>query len=161
MNGANPSSPSKCCLARAAGVGQILNRLGTILDCLPRAAKAIHGLICCGCSNHPMPPSNKQHCCHVACTTQHHNVSHVIVIHNCDYRSSSSYPCGYVFHLEQSSCLYVDDGIARRWFLILFGVISDVTVNKDVGYQMYDDVDDSYILWIIDYRSDIGYYLDL
>ena len=36
---------------------------------------------------------------------------------------------------------------ARRWFLILFGVISDVTVNKDVGYQMYDDVDDSYNLW--------------
>ena len=34
----------------------------------------------------------------------------------------------------------------ERWFLILFGVISDVTVNKAVGYQMYDDVDDSYNL---------------
>ena len=66
---------------------------------------------------------------------------------HCDYRSSSSYLCGYVFHLQQSSCLYIDDGTARRWFLILFGVISDVTVNKDVGYQMYDDVDDSYNLW--------------
>ena len=47
-----------------------------------------------------------------------------------------------MFHLQQSSCLYVDDGTGR-WFLILFGAISDVTVNKDVGYQMYDDVDDS------------------
>ncbi len=35
----------------------------------------------------------------------------------------------------------LDDGL----FLILFGVISDVTFNKVVGYKMYDDVDDSYI----------------
>ena len=68
------------------------------------------------------------------------------MIHNRDYRSSSSYPCGYVFHLQQSSCLYVDDGTGRLWFLILSGVISDVTVNKAVGYIMYDDVDDSYNL---------------
>ena len=27
---------------------------------------------------------------------------------------------------------------------MLFGVISDVTFNKVVGYKMYDDVDDSY-----------------
>ena len=73
-------------------------------------------------------------------------VLHVIVIHNHDYRSSSSFPCGYVFHLQQSSCLLVDDCTGRRWFLILFGAISDVTVNKAVGYKMYDDVDDSYNL---------------
>ncbi len=36
--------------------------------------------------------------------------------------------------------------LGRRWFLILFGVISDVNVNKASGYQMYDDVDDSYNL---------------
>ena len=41
--------------------------------------------------------------------------------------------------------LNVDDGTRRRWIMILFGVISDVTVNK-VGYKMYDDVDDSYNL---------------
>ena len=35
----------------------------------------------------------------------------------------------------------------RWWFLILFGVISDVTFNKVVSYNMYDDVDDSYNLW--------------
>ena len=49
----------------------------------------------------------------------------------------------------------VDDGTARRWFLILFGVISDVTVNKDVGYQMYDDVDDSYNLWYHQFRLEM------
>ncbi len=52
-----------------------------------------------------------------------------------------------MFHLQQSSCLYIDDGTARRWFLILFGAIYDVTVNKPVGYKMYDDDDDSYNLW--------------
>ena len=35
----------------------------------------------------------------------------------------------------------------RWWFLIVFGVISDVTFNKVVGYNMYDDVDDFYNLW--------------
>ena len=51
-----------------------------------------------------------------------------------------------MFHLQQSSCFYVDDGTGRRWFLILFGDISDVTFNKAVGYKMYDDVDDSFNL---------------
>ena len=31
--------------------------------------------------------------------------------------------------------------------MILFGVISDVTFNKVVGYTIYYDVDDSYNLW--------------
>ena len=29
----------------------------------------------------------------------------------------------------------------------MFGVISDVTFNKGVSYNMYYDVDDSYNLW--------------
>ena len=49
------------------------------------------------------------------------------------------------FAITQLS-LYVDDGTGRRWFLVLVGVISDVTFNKVVGYKMYDDVDDSYNL---------------
>ena len=68
------------------------------------------------------------------------------MIQNCDYRSPFSYPCGHVSHFQKPSCLYVDGGTGRRWFLILFGVIYDVTFYKVVGYKMYDDVDDSYNL---------------
>ncbi len=52
-----------------------------------------------------------------------------------------------MFHLQQSGCFYVVDDTGRRWFLILFGVISDVTFNKGAGYKMYDDVDESYNPW--------------
>ena len=150
MYGANPLSPSKCCLARASGVGQILNRLGTILD-YPPSSRQSHAWVdllrMLQSSSYAAFKLTTLLSCSMTCTTQHHNVLHVIVIHNCDYRSSSSHPCGYRFHLQQSSCIYVDDGTERRWFLILFGVMSDVTVNKAVGYQMYDDVDDSYITY--------------
>ena len=51
-----------------------------------------------------------------------------------------------------------------------------MTFNKVVGYKMYDDVDDSYNVchhemflemyyqsptWVMDDRSDVGYYIDL
>ena len=70
-------------------------------------------------------------------TTQHHNVLHFIVIHNCDNRSSSLYQCGCVLYLQHSSCMYVDN-------LILFHIISDESYNPYVGYKKCDDVDDSY-----------------
>ena len=47
-----------------------------------------------------------QHAQHNQHRTQHRNLLHVIVIHNCDYHSSYSYPCGYVFQLQRYSCNY-------------------------------------------------------
>ena len=107
MYGVNPSSPSKCCLAepsRAAGVGHILNRLGTILDC---------------------PPSSRE---------SHAWVDLLRML------QSSSYAASKLTILLSCS-------MTVQHSIIFLGVISDVTVNKAVGYKMYIDVDDSYNVW--------------
>ena len=114
MYGVNLSSPSKCCLARAAGVGQILNRLGTILDCPPSSRQShtwVNLLQMLQSSSYAAFKLKTLLSCSMYNTAEHHNVLNDIVIHTCDYRYSSSHPCGYVFQLQQSSCLYVDDGV--------------------------------------------------
>ena len=117
--------PSWISLPRAAKVMNVLNSCGCTTSCTGRCSCYNKGIVCtarCRCSGHcygrsnpsPTPSSNWQHCCHVACTTQHHNLLHVIVIHHYDYRSSPSYQCGYLFH--QSSCIYVDAG--DSWYCL-------------------------------------------
>ena len=109
---------------------------------LPRAAKAMHEMICCGCTtsctgrcscykkgivctarcscsgHYPGRPKSSSYAA-VTLTTllscsMYNTASSFIACycdtHYCDYRSSSSHPSGYVFHLQQSSCFYVEDG---------------------------------------------------
>ena len=40
MCGVNPSSLSNCCLAQSMGLGQIWNKLGTLLDCPPSSCQS-------------------------------------------------------------------------------------------------------------------------
>ena len=125
MCGANPSSPSKCCLAQVSGGGSNLKPAGYHSGL--RSLEPPKSWMCWLAAAAPqvaldgVPVTRGVLCAQLdtgAPGTQYHNVLHVIVIHNtyCDYRSSYSYPCEYVLQLKRSSCIYVDDG--DSWYCL-------------------------------------------